>query len=95
MELAKIARRDEQKFKRATWVRNARRVPQQQFRPEVSKHLTAKDTERWEMLYFKIYKSQLAVIEHALESATLMLGGDKARRNCLEMVAADSPEGRC
>jgi len=29
------------------------------------------------------------VIEQALESAALMLGGDKARGYCLEMIAAD------
>ena len=41
------------------------------------------------MLYFKVYKSQLAVIEQALETASLMLGGQKARGYCLEMVCAD------
>lgn len=41
------------------------------------------------MLYFKVYKSQLAVIEQGLETAALMLGGDKARGYCLEMMAAD------
>ncbi len=33
--------------------------------------------------------SQLAVIEQALEIASLMLGGQKARRYCLEMICAD------
>lgn len=41
------------------------------------------------MLYFKMYKSQLAVIEQALETASLMLGGQKARGHCLEMICAD------
>ena len=41
------------------------------------------------MIYFKIYKSQLAVIEQALETAALMLGGKKARGYCLEMICAD------
>jgi hypothetical protein len=41
------------------------------------------------MLYFKMYKSQLAVIEQALETASLMLGGQKARGYCLEMICAD------
>ncbi len=41
------------------------------------------------MPYFKAYKSQLAVIEQALEVASLMLGGQKARRYCLEMICAD------
>ena len=41
------------------------------------------------MLYFKVYKSQLAVIEQALETASLMLGGQKSRGYCLEMICAD------
>jgi hypothetical protein len=36
-----------------------------------------------------VYKSQLAVIEQALETASLMLGGQKARGYCLEMICAD------
>jgi hypothetical protein len=41
------------------------------------------------MLYFKVYKSQLQVIERALETACLMLGAQKARGYCLEMICAD------
>ena len=41
------------------------------------------------MLYFKIYKSQLQVIEKALETASLMLGSQKSRGYCLEMICAD------
>ena len=46
----------------------------------MERHLTGKETEPWEMLYFKVYKSQLAVIEQALETASLMLGGRKGAR---------------
>jgi hypothetical protein len=46
-------------------------------------------TEPWEILYFKAYKSQLPVIEQALETAALMLGSDKSRGYCLEMIRAD------
>ena len=55
----------------------------------MSKHLTGKETESWEILYFKAYKSQLSVIEQALETAALMLGSDKSRGYCLEMIRAD------
>jgi hypothetical protein len=41
------------------------------------------------MLYFKVYKSQLPVIERALETAGLMLGNDRSRGYCLEMICAD------
>jgi hypothetical protein len=51
--------------------------------------LTGKETEPWEILYFKAYKSQLPVIEQALETAGLMLGSNKSRGYCLEMICAD------
>jgi hypothetical protein len=36
-----------------------------------------------------VYKSQLAVIEQALETAGLMLGSDKSWGYCLELICAD------
>jgi len=36
-----------------------------------------------------LYKSQLTVIEQALETAALMLGNDKSRGYMLEMICAD------
>jgi hypothetical protein len=41
------------------------------------------------IIYFKLYKSQLPVVEQALETAALMLGTDKSRGYCLEMICAD------
>jgi len=55
----------------------------------VDRHLTGRETEATEMLFFRLYKSQLAVIERALETAALMLGSDKSRGYCLEMICAD------
>jgi hypothetical protein len=55
----------------------------------VEKHLTGRETEPWELIYFKIYKSQLSVVEQALETAGLMLGTNKSRGYCLEMICAD------
>jgi hypothetical protein len=52
-------------------------------------NLTGKETESWEILYFKVYKSQLPIVERALEVAGLMLGSDKSRGYCLEMICAD------
>ncbi|MGB7022519.1 MAG: hypothetical protein WBD73_01865 [Candidatus Acidiferrales bacterium] len=73
-ELAKVARREGQRFESATWVHKAQVLSKEEFKREVEKHLTGKDTEPWELLYFKVYKSQLQVIEQALEIAGLMLG---------------------
>jgi hypothetical protein len=89
LELAKVARRDGQDFDCATWLHKAREMPKEDFRREVEKELTGKDEEPSELIYFKIYKSQILVIEHAIETAALMLGSDKSRGYCLEMICAD------
>ncbi len=88
-ELAKIARREGQRFESAIWLHKARSMQTEEFKREVDRHLTGQDTEPWEMLYFKVYKSQLGVVEQALETAALMLGTDKSRGYCLEMICAD------
>jgi hypothetical protein len=64
-------------------------LPWEEFKRGVERHRTGKDTEPWEILYFKAYTSQLPVIEQALEAAALMLGSDKSRGYCLEMICAD------
>ncbi len=63
--------------------------PRKSSKWEVERHLTGKETEAWEIIYFKLYKSQLAVVEQALETAALMLGTDKSRGYSLEMICAD------
>ena len=88
-ELAKVARRDRQGFDCAPWVQKASTMPREEFKRAVDHYLTGKETEPWEILYFKAYKSQLPVIEQALETAGLMLGSDKSRGYCLEMICAD------
>jgi hypothetical protein len=88
-ELVKVARRDGAEFASCTWVHKAKELPREEFKREVDRHLTGKETEAWEILYFKVYKSQLPVIEKALETAGLMLGTDKSRGYCLEMICAD------
>ena len=51
-------------------------MPRAEFKQEVVRHLTGQETEPHEILYFKVYKSQLPVIEEALETAGLMLGSN-------------------
>jgi len=89
LELAKIARRDGQDFDCATWLHRAREMPKEEFKQEVEKELTGRETEPWEIIYFKLYRSQTPVIERAIETAALMLGSDKSRAYCLEMICAD------
>ncbi len=88
-ELVKLARRDGQHFKSAPWVHKARTMPREDFRREVEKELTGKEIEPSELIYFKIYESQIPVIEQAIEAAARMLGSDKSRGYCLEMICAD------
>src|SRR6476646_11485908 len=78
-ELTKVARSDGKNFNCAAWMHKARLLPRDQFKREVDRHLTGKDTEPTEIIYFKFYKSQIPIIEQALEAAALMLGSDKSR----------------
>ena len=89
IELVKVARREGENFDSATWLHRAKEMPKEGFKSEVQRHLTGKDTELWEIIYFKLYKSQIPVVEKALEAAGLMLGTDKSRGYCLEMICAD------
>jgi hypothetical protein len=89
LELAKLARQQGQRFESATWLHKARRMPKEKFKQEVERELTGKDSEPSELIYFKVYRSQIPVIEQAIETAALMLGSDKSRGYCLEMICAD------
>jgi hypothetical protein len=89
VELVKVARRDQQRFECATWLHKAKSLPKEEFKAEVERELTGRDTEPSELMYFKVYKSQMPVIEQALDTAALMLGSDKSRAYCLEMICAD------
>ena len=89
LELAKVARRDGQRFDCATWLHRALEMPKNQFKQEVEKELTGRETEPWEIIYFKLYQSQTPVIERAIETAALMLGSARSRAYCLEMICAD------
>src|SRR5215468_4632472 len=89
LELAKLARRDGERFDCATWLHKAKEMPKEEFRREVEKELTGKEEEPSELIYFKVYKSQIPVIEQAIETAARMLGSDKSRGYCLELICAD------
>jgi hypothetical protein len=93
VELIKVARRDGEHFDCATWLHKAKELPKEGFKGEVDRHLTGTETEPWEIIYFKLYKSQLPVVEKAIETAALMLGNDRSRGYCLEMICADFVAG--
>ncbi len=83
-----MVRRDGEDFDCANWLHKAEALPTQQFKDEVEKYLTG-ESEPSELIYFKVYRSQLPVIERALEIAGRMLGTDKSRGYCLETICAD------
>jgi hypothetical protein len=87
--MAKVARRDGRDFDCATWLHKAQELPKDTFKREVERHLTGQETEPWEIIYFKLYKSQIPIIEQAFETASLMLGSQKSRSYCMEMICAD------
>jgi hypothetical protein len=54
IELAKLARRNRQHFDCATWLHRAQGMPKEQFKQQVEKELTGRETEPWEVVYFKL-----------------------------------------
>src|SRR5260370_1501590 len=66
-ELVKVARKDGERFDCATWLHKAKELPKEGFKAEAERHLTGKETEPWELIYFKGYKNQLPLFETDLE----------------------------
>jgi hypothetical protein len=93
IELVKVARSDGKRYQSETWLQKAQDLPKEQFKDAVEKYLTGKDSEPSELIYFKVYKTQAQVIEQAIETAARMLGSDKSRGYCLEMICADFLSG--
>ena len=60
----------------------------------VHKYFTGEDYEPYEMVYFKLFESQLPVVERALYVASRMVGTEKSRGYCLELICADFLAGR-
>jgi hypothetical protein len=89
LELAKLAKKEKKHFESAIWLHRAREMPTDQFRVAIEKELTGKEIEPWEIVYFKLYESQIPVVDRAIETAALMLGSDRSRGYCLEMICAD------
>ena len=66
----------------------------EELKEEVYKYFTGQDYEPYEMVYFKLYESQLPTVERALYVASRMAGTEKSRGYCLELVCADFLAGR-
>ena len=88
IELTRLVRKQGERFQSATWLHKAREMPKEKFKQAVEKELTGRD-ESYDLVTFKLYKSQLSVVEQALDTAAMLLGSDKPRSYCLEMICAD------
>jgi hypothetical protein len=71
-------RRDSQKFDCATWAQSAL-TAKGSVQTEESEGINRAGKGPWEIIYFKLYKTQIAVVEQAIQTAALMLGTDKSR----------------
>jgi hypothetical protein len=94
LELAKVARSEGRRFASATWLHKAKESTKQELKEEVYKYFTGQDYEPYEMVYFKLYETQLPVVERALYVASRMVGTEKSRGYCLELISADFLAGR-
>ena len=94
LELAKIARRQGRKFECATWLHTAKQSSKEELQQKVHRYFTGKNFEPYEMVCFKIYESQLPVIERALYVASRMAGTERSRGFCLELICGDFLAGQ-
>jgi len=94
LELAKVARSEGRRFDSATWLHRAKECTKQELKEEVYKYFTGEDYEPYEMVYFKLFESQLPVVERALYVASRMVGSERSRGYCLELICADFLAGR-
>ena len=94
LELAKVARNQGRNFSSATWLHKAKECTKEELKEEVYKHFTGKDYEPYEMVYFKLFDSQLPIVERALYIASRMAGTERSRGYCLELICADFLAGQ-
>jgi hypothetical protein len=94
LELAKVARSEGRRFDSATWLHKAKESSKEELKEEVHRYFTGEDLEPYEMVYFKLFESQLPIIERALYVAARMAGTERSRGYCLELICADFLAGR-
>jgi hypothetical protein len=94
LELAKVARSEGRHFDSATWLHKAKEWTKEELKQEVYKYFTGEEYEPYEMVYFKLFESQLPTVERALYVASRMVGTERSRGYCLELICADFLAGR-
>ena len=66
----------------------------QELNQEGCKNLSGEDYEPYEMVYSKLFESQLPTVERTLYVASRMVGTERSRGYCLEMICAGFLAGR-
>jgi hypothetical protein len=68
IELAKLARRQNgQGFNSAIWLQKAKQLSKEDLQREVERELTGEYSEAYDIVYFKLYKSQIPIVDKAIE----------------------------
>ncbi len=89
LELAKVARSEGRSFDCAAWWHKVKESTKQQLKEEVYRYFTGQHYEPYEIVYFKLYESQLPIVERALYVASRMVGPERSRGYCLALACAD------
>ena len=56
---------------------------------EVERELTGRETEPWEIIYFRLHQSQLPLVDGAIETAGLMPGPENSWLLCITSEQSD------
>ena len=64
-------------------------MPKEEFKQEVEKELTGEGNGTMGDRLLQVVPESVPVVEKAIETAALMLGSDRSRGYCLEMICAD------
>ena len=76
-------------LRKCTWVHRAQVLPKEEFKREVERHLTGKETEVVGDYLLQAVQESVTGGGEGHRNGGLMLGTDKSRGYCLEMICAD------
>jgi hypothetical protein len=88
-ELVKVARREGEGFDCAPWVHKAGAMSREEFQREVERHLTGRETEPHEILYFKGVQEPTACYRTGARNCRVDARVRQIKGYCLEMICAD------
>jgi hypothetical protein len=92
LELAKVARGEGGQFDCSTWLHSATRLhtaqwsTKEELKEAVHKSFTGEGYEAYGRVCFKLFESQLPVVERRLYLASQMVGTERSRGYCPELV---------